>query len=348
MKILLAGGGTLGPVTPLLAMVESWRKRDAEVSFLLAGTPDGPERALAQAYGLAFVAITPVRFPRFFSCEWFVLPVRVVVAFFQSWKLLRRERPDLIFGAGGYSQVPVIFVGWLFRIPSSILQTDVLPLLSNRLSIPFVRNVFVGWDETLRAFPASKTKVVGVPARASLLHGSRERALQHFGLDAKRPTLLVLGGGTGSLWINERLAEIAPQLSREMNVIHITGRGKNLDALRSQGRGYAVIGHVEEGLKDIYAAADLVVARAGMGTISELSALKKPAIIIPLPGSAQEANASALQREGAAVICEQETIGSVELLHEIRRLMADTQERKRLGEAIHRVLNTNFIPNFFV
>lgn len=348
MKILLAGGGTLGPVTPLLAIVEVWRKREATISFLLVGTPDGPERALAKAYGLAFEAITPVRFPRFFSFEWFALPVRTLAALLQSWRLLRRERPNLILGAGGYSQVPVIIVGWLLHIPASILQTDVLPLISNRLVSPFVRHIFVGWDKTLRAFPAGKTQKAGVPVRASLLNGSRARACQRFGLDAQRPTLLVLGGGTGSLWINERLAEIAPQIAREMNVIHITGRGKNLDALQSQGRGYAVIEHVEAGLEDIYAAADLVVARAGMGTISELSALKKPAIIIPLSGSAQEANASALQKEGAAVICEQETIGSVELLHEIRRLMADTQERKRLGEAIHRVLNTNFIPHFFV
>lgn len=341
MKILLAGGGTLGPVTPLLAIVEAWRKRDEHVSFVFAGTPNGPERSLAKAYGIAFYSITSVRFPRFFSFEWFALPVNVLVAILESWKLLWRERPHLIVGAGGYTQVPIILVGWFFRIKSFVLQTDVSPLLSNRLVVPFVEKIFVGFDETLSAFPSDKTEIIGVPVRSSLMSGSRERALQRFGLDAQRPTLLVLGGGTGSLWINEQMSQIATKLAGEMNVIHITGRGKELDALRSYGKGYTVIEQVEDGLGDIYAAADLVVSRAGMGTISELCALEKPVVIIPLPGSSQMENARVLERAQAARVLIQEETSAEKLFQIVHELMENMSARTSLANRLASLLATN-------
>jgi len=339
MMVLLAGGGTLGPVTPLLALAEAWRKQREDISFALVGTQDGPERSLAQASHIPFYAIPSVRLPRFFSMEWFLIPFRAVYALAGAHRLLRAQRPDLIIGAGGFTQVPVMWVGRFLGVPSFLLQTDVRPLLSNRLVASFVKKIFIGFEETMPFFSARKTVQTGVPVRASLKTGSRERACARFGLDGTRPTLLVLGGGTGSLWINERMAEIAPQLVQEMNVIHLTGRGKQLASLTMNG--YASMEQVEDGLADIYAAADLVVARAGMGTISELCALSKPALIIPLPGSAQLENARALARRHAAMVRFQSSTSADDLQEEIRGLISDSAKRKRLSASIHRALNTD-------
>jgi UDP-N-acetylglucosamine--N-acetylmuramyl-(pentapeptide) pyrophosphoryl-undecaprenol N-acetylglucosamine transferase len=339
MKILLAGGGTLGPVTPLLALVEAWRARGEVVEFVFVGTPNGPERVIVQdQYHLPFLSILPVRFPRFFSLEWVLLPFRVVWVMWQSWQILVLEKPEVIVGAGGFTQVPLVIVGWMLKIPSVILQTDVHPLLSTRFCAPFVRQIFVAWSETTGSFPSHKTRVMGIPVRQSLASGSKKRALARFRLDGTKRTMLVFGGGTGSLWINERMAEIASQLKREINVIHILGRGKGLS---SSENGHVAVEYLKEGMEDAYAVADLVVCRGGLGTISELSALRKSAIIIPLPNSAQEKNALLLERHEAARILSQSETTSAEMLEEIRWLMNDAARRQRYGEHIGQLLKTD-------
>ncbi len=341
MKILLAGGGTLGPVTPLLALVEAWRLRSEDVEFVFVGTPNGPERAIVQnQYHLPFFSILPVRFPRFVSLEWFLLPFQMIQALCEAWQLLRREKPDVIIGAGGFTQVPLVGVGWMLQIPSTVLQMDVSPLLSTRLSAPFVRKILVAWAQTAKSFPSNKTRVVGVPVRLSLKSGSRERAFSRFWLDATKRTLLVFGGGTGSLWINEQIAQISAQLKQEMNVIHIMGRGKGSASLNAES-GYVAVEYVEEGMEDAYAAADLVVCRAGLGTISELSALHKPAIIIPLPHSAQEENARLLETDSAARVLLQSETTSEQLLDEIRTLINDDARCAGYAERMGQLLRTD-------
>ncbi len=338
MKILLAGGGTLGPVTPLLALVEAWRKRDPSVAFVLVGTSHGPERLLAKQYHIPFYSLPRVRFSRFVSLEWLWLPFCAVSAVVCAVLVLWRQRPNIIIGAGGFTQVPVILVGRLFGIPAFILQTDVHPLLSNRLVAGFVERIFVGWNQTRDKFPKKKTEVVGVPVRESLLQGSRDRAGQRFRLDPGKQTLLVFGGGTGSRWINERLSEIADQIKQEMNVLWITGRGKYPQMFGDSQDHFVVIG---EEFEDMYAAADVVVARAGLGTISELSALGKPAILIPLPGYGQQENASVVAHAGAARVLNQEELNAPKLLHEIRSLINDLQRREHYRTKIREILPTN-------
>ncbi|MBI5370334.1 UDP-N-acetylglucosamine--N-acetylmuramyl-(pentapeptide) pyrophosphoryl-undecaprenol N-acetylglucosamine transferase [Candidatus Uhrbacteria bacterium] len=342
MKILLAGGGTLGPVTPLLALVEAWRARDPQAQFVFAGTPTGPERSIVERqYHVAFRPIPAVRFERFFSLEWFALPVFVLIALIAAFKMIIQEKPDVIVGAGGYTQVPMIMVGWILHVPSFVFQTDVRPLLSTRLAAPFVHRIYLGWSQTTSFWLHKKMEVLGVPVRASLQTGSRERAIKRFGLDASKKTLLVIGGGTGSLWFNEQLVQIVPQLAQAFNVIHLTGRGKTPRSLEHPPGGYFCAEILDEGMEDAYAAADLVLARAGMGTISELSALGKCAILIPLPHSAQRENAQAMEQGRAARVLDQDQTDASMLLDEIRSLMEDPQKREVYQQRIRVVLRTD-------
>lgn len=342
MKVLLAGGGTLGPVTPLLALVEAWRNQKASVEFVFVGTPDGPERSLVHGrYQIPFLTIPVVRFPRFISFEWLSLPFRCLSALIFSAQILRRQKPDVIVGAGGFTQVPIIIMGKLFGIPSVIFQTDVHPLLSTRFALPFVERVFVAWKETVERLHSPKVELRGVPVRTSLMSGSKENAFRRFGLDPSKKMLLVFGGGTGSLWINEQMGEIAPQIKQEMNVIHITGKGKELRVLREQGTGYVSVEYLEDGMEDVYAAADLVLCRAGLGTISELSRLSKSAIVIPLPHSAQEKNANLLEQNDAARVLLQEETTSSQLLEEIRSLMQDSTRREHQAKRMHELMRTD-------
>lgn len=332
MKILFAGGGTLGPVTPLLAVAEALRAVDTSVQIVWIGTAHGPEKSLVEAAGYPFFALPVARLPRYPSVEWILFPWRMLTAFVGAWRILRRERPDAIGTAGGYTGVPVVKAGWLLHIPIWIHQPDVRPVLSNVVAAPFAKWITVAWEATRASFAASKTDVVGNPTRASLMHGDRARALARFGFSGTRPVLFVMGGGGGSKWINEAIVSLAPRLRDRADVIHVTGHQK------TPASGYAAVKLLDgSDLADAYAAADLVVARAGMGTIGEVSALCKPTILIPLPKSLQEANAMLAASAGTAVVVQQ-TEGSEALWNVLSELLADKEKQRLLSERIRTLL----------
>ncbi|MBI2475373.1 UDP-N-acetylglucosamine--N-acetylmuramyl-(pentapeptide) pyrophosphoryl-undecaprenol N-acetylglucosamine transferase [Candidatus Uhrbacteria bacterium] len=326
MLILLTGGGTLGSVTPLLAIVEAWRKRDASVEFVWIGTQSGPERKLVEEeYAIRFFQIPVARFPRYVSIELLFLPIQFLRALITSVKVITNERPNVVIGAGGFTQVPVILAAWVVRVKSITLQTDVKILLSTKIVSPFVSKVISAWDQ------------FGVPVRDTLSHGSKEKAIAYFHLDKNKPTVLVFGGGTGAEWLNEQIFEIAPQLCQKANVLHITGFRKRGEL--TSVSGYVVVESLGKEMADAYAVADLIVARAGMGTIAELSALRKPAILIPLPNSLQEDNAKAL-RDSARILDQENTTSEI-LLSEIRLLLDDPQAREQYSSRISSVLRTD-------
>lgn len=341
MKILFAGGGTLGPVTPLLAVAEALRKLDPSVEFIWVGTPNGPERSAVDAAGIRFLELPVARLTRYPSVEWISLPANALRAAVGAWNILKRERPNLVASAGGFTGVPLVVAARAFGIPSWLHQSDVRPILSSVLSAPFASWITVAWESTGKAFPSRKTRVVGNPARRSLLAASREDAVRGFGLDPSRPTVLVTGGGGGALWLNHMMETVGADLAAEANVIHLTGRGKLTPALQEFGRNYAVEEQLSGRMADALAASDVVVSRAGMGTISELAACRKPAVIVALPGSPQEDNARVLEEARAALVLRQNATTPQEFLEAIRGLLRDGERRRRLGSAIGSLLPTD-------
>lgn len=326
----------MGPVTPLLAIVEAWRKKDSHTEFIWVGTPHGPERASIEAYGIPFLSLPVARLPRHPSVEWFTFPFVFLFAWFKSIIIISKQMPDLIASAGGYTSVPVVFAGRMFGIPSWLHQQDVRPILTSRILAPWVDRITVAWEQSLSAFPHEKTKWIGNPARSSVLKGSKETALKEFGLDPNKPTVLIVGGGTGSVWINQAMDKIAPKLVVSANILHLSGKGKHF-LQGTQIPGWRVIDFLKE-MNNAYAVADLVVSRAGMGAITELSALSKAVIFIPLPHSAQEDNVRVLA--DAVEVMEQDTSPD-RLLHKIETLLVDVQRRKQLGEKLFRLLRTD-------
>ncbi|MBI4599122.1 UDP-N-acetylglucosamine--N-acetylmuramyl-(pentapeptide) pyrophosphoryl-undecaprenol N-acetylglucosamine transferase [Candidatus Uhrbacteria bacterium] len=342
MKILLAGGGTLGPVMPLLAAAEAWHYLDSETACVWAGTPDGPERELVEGLGMRFYPVSVARLARYPSWEWARLLGRFMRSLMEAWQILKAEQPSLIASAGGYTAVPLVIAGRLRGIPSWIHQQDAVPSLTNRLLAPFAPWITVAWEETLTAFPGKKTSLVGNPVRASLVQFSKKEALARFSLNEDLPTLLVLGGGGGSRWINQQVHTLRPWLVEHANVIHLTGRGK----MEGESVGYSGTGTyltaelLTETMPYAWAAADLVVSRAGMGTLSELAAQAKPSILIPLPHSPQERNAALFEEAGAAAILSQAEMDVGTLKKTIDALLADPARRNDMGQAAAHCLKT--------
>ncbi|MEK7665740.1 MAG: UDP-N-acetylglucosamine--N-acetylmuramyl-(pentapeptide) pyrophosphoryl-undecaprenol N-acetylglucosamine transferase [Patescibacteria group bacterium] len=334
MKIMLTGGGTLGPVTPLIAVVEALRLDDSHVEFVWVGTPHGPEAEVVLAAGISFLALSVPKLTRHAPARWIGIPFGLVLSCVRSLTLLRKEKPDVILSAGGYVSVPIIWMATVLGIPSWIHQQDVRAGLANKLMAPFADRISVAWEKSLADFDSEKTIYLGNPVRASLFFGSRDRGLQAFSFLNSNLTILIMGGGTGSSWINDVIGRIGSELEMNANVLHITGVGKSSTLTHS-------VELVSDGMADVFAMADVVICRAGMGTISELAALKKSAIIIPMPNSHQEDNARILDECGSAIILHQSQTTPQMLLTNVIRLLDDEKKRFELGQRLHHLLKTD-------
>lgn len=344
MKILLSGGWTLGGVTPLLALAEDMKDGN---DFLWIGTTGGPERPVVTAAGMRFVAISSGKIRRYVSIQNIIDLFRVGLGSVQSFFILLRERPDVHVTAGGFVSVPVAVAGWILGVPLVVHQEDLAPLRANLLMSRVAAAVTVTVAEAGTRFARFHPVVVGNPVRQALrsaAQGNRDRLLaarERLGLDPHRPTLVVLGGGTGSLPVNERLVAALPELLPHMQVYHVSGKNKHvgadLDLPDQIARGYHEVEFVTTGMEDVYAAADLVVSRAGFGTLTELAVFKRAALLIPLPRSAQIENAEFCLSHAAAEMLKEAAATPELLTRVILQLIRDTEQRQLLGENLHRL-----------
>ena len=296
--IVFAGGGTLGPVVPLLAVQDAYKERVEAARFHWIGTPQGPERALIVATGAAFHALSAPKLDRTRTYLWPFIAPHLVLATAQAIKLLKDIRPERVFVAGGYVGIPVVYAAKMLGIPVWVHQLDALPLLANKVVAPFAEHISVTWDETRQHFKR-RTEHVGALIRKPQVERGTFAFMQEKHLDPKKPTVFFFGGGTGAVQINTMLASILPDLLKEVNVLHLSGKGKKPENLRSTD-GYAVEELLDGEMARWYAAADIVVCRAGMGTLMELGGYGKPAILMPLSGH-QEENARLYEKRGAAI-----------------------------------------------
>jgi UDP-N-acetylglucosamine--N-acetylmuramyl-(pentapeptide) pyrophosphoryl-undecaprenol N-acetylglucosamine transferase len=329
----LAGGGSGGSATPVLAVAQALRRRDAAVELLYVGTRDGPEAALAAAENIPFAGVATGKLRRYWDVQNVSDPFKVAAGTLEAYKLVRRFKPHVAFAAGGFAAVPPMVAARLTNAYTVIHQQDVEPGLANRLLVPFSSAVTVSLPTSLEHFPRHRTTVTGNPVRNPVLHADPNQAFEALQLEPNVPLLVVTGGGTGALGLNRLIAAAAPRLVNSLQIVHLTGRGRGVNAATDSKR-YRAIEFLLEQMPNLLAAATIVVSRAGMGTLTELAALGKPSLIVPLPGSHQWANARAFEQLGAVEIADQETLTPDSLANRILSLLADGPRRQRLAEAM--------------
>lgn len=347
MKILLVGGGSGGPVIPLLAVAQEIKKTHSQAEFLLVGSKKGPERAMAEKGGLSFLPINAGKLRRYFSFKNIAAPFFTAVGFFQSFKILKEFQPDCVFGAGSFVQVPLVWAAWLLKIPVVLHQQDILPSLANRACQLCAQKITVSFEANLKSFSSGlglfyqkredKIQFTGNPFRSELKEGSKPRGRQFFNLKTDMPTLLVLGGGTGAEYLNKLILTALPSLSKSFQIIHSTGSGKLKQAQFENYHAYEFI----DNMADAYAVADIVLARAGLSTITELSNLKKLSIIVPMPGTHQEANAAFLVHAQAAIVLSQNKIKAEPFVNLLRKLLFATEAQEVLRQGMANVMPRN-------
>ena len=317
--IVLTGGGTAGHVTPNLALLPGLRARGFEAVYV--GSRGGVEHRLALDAGLSYHGVHTGKLRRYASLDNFVDPLRILLGIVEAALLLRRLAPDVVFSKGGFVGVPVVIAAWLNRIPVVVHESDLTPGLANRLSFPFARRICVAFSETANALAGHKVLYTGTPVRRTLLEGSRQRGHQRFGLDAFRTTILVFGGSQGAQAINRLVRDGLPELPSTLQVLHICGPG-NLAADLAERDGYVQVEYLDAEFADAFACADVVVCRAGANSLAELIALRKPAVVIPLPTAASRGdqldNAKLYAEKGYGRVVLQSDLSPARLFEEVQ------------------------------
>lgn len=344
--IILTGGGTGGSVAPVLAIAEIIKHSKLEIHnsmFVWIGTNNGPEKNLVRHHGIEFISIHSGKLRRYFSWKNFSDPFKILLGFFQSLYVLTYMKPSLIISAGSFVSVPVVFAGWLLRIPVLVHQLDSRPGLANKLMAPFAKVVTVTLEKSLKDY-GDKAVLIGAFIRESFrdIKLSKKFIQEKLGLKSEKPAVLVMGGGTGANAINNLVVENINELSKFCQIIHITGKGKQSELnfkLEENFKEYKSFEFLNtDGLIKVFGVADLVVSRAGMATLIELSQLAKPSIIIPMPDSHQEDNAKILSDANAAIVLNQNNLSTSDFVYNIKKLINDDILKKILSDNISTVI----------
>ena len=335
IRIILAGGGTGGSVVPLLGVADEIKNIKPEAEFLFMGTRKGvPEKELVRNKDIPYQSIFSGKFRRYFSLKNIIDPFLILIGFFQSFFIILKFKPKAILSAGGFVSVPIAWAAWFLKKPIFIHQQDIIPGLANKLIAPLAKKITISFDESFKNFSKEKTILTGNPVRKEILQGKKERAIKQFNLKDNLPVLLIIGGGTGALKINEIIVEIVPELVKFCQIIHLTGKGKKIKDKELKFKNYQPYEFLSQEIPDIYQAADLVISRAGLGVLTELSVLKKPMICIPIPDSHQEFNARYFAEQKALVLVNQKTLKPTQLLEKIKQIISSEKQLKDLSNNI--------------
>jgi UDP-N-acetylglucosamine--N-acetylmuramyl-(pentapeptide) pyrophosphoryl-undecaprenol N-acetylglucosamine transferase len=340
MRLLVAGGGTGGHVFPGIALAEEVVTRHPANDVVFVGTARGLEATVVPQAGFPIELIDVKGLKGLGLLQTLKNLLLLPLALVQSVRILRRWRPDIVVGVGGYASGPVVLVAWLLRIPTAVQEQNAIPGFTNRILGRVVRAAFTAFPEAARHFPRRKVYQLGNPIRRTLMENYMRPVAKH-----PTPCLLVFGGSQGAHALNMRVIEALPHLADLRGALRITHQTGARDREQVE-KGYRACGFepdVREFITDMsaaYAQADLVLCRAGATTLAELTVCKKPSILVPFPAAAdnhQVHNARSLVDAGAAVMIEERTLTGEVLANEIRTVLDAPERRERMARAAGRL-----------
>ena len=371
IKILVTGGGTGGHVSPALAVIQTLQELASQEKaagaawtpeFRYVGSRNGVEQGLVEAAGIPFAGVQSGKLRRASTLRGLLTlknladAFRVPVGIGQAIGEVRRFRPDVVLATGGYVSVPPVVAAWLLRCPVLIHEQTVQIGLANQIAARFASRIALTFEGAASELPPGlrrKTFVSGNPVRAAIFGGDAGQAVRRFGFDPADavPTVYVTGGALGASAINRAVEAALPDLLALCRVIHQCGKpdGDRLAGVQaalpeSLKKRYAVVPFVGAEIADIFALADLVVGRSGAGTVTEVAALGKPALFIPLVptgGDEQTRNACRSVGAGAARLLPGRELDGPRLLSEVAALLSDPARLAAMGAAARTLATPN-------
>jgi UDP-N-acetylglucosamine--N-acetylmuramyl-(pentapeptide) pyrophosphoryl-undecaprenol N-acetylglucosamine transferase len=344
-RIVLTGGGTAGHVTPNIALLPALKREGYDIHYI--GSYDGIEKTLIEELDIPYHGISSGKLRRYFDPKNFSDPFKVMKGFFEASSILKKLKPDVIFSKGGFVSVPVVLAAKGKKIPVVIHESDMTPGLANKISIPSAKKVCANFPETVKYLPEGKAILTGTPIRQELFSGNKILGLDFCGFNRSKPVLLVVGGSTGSVVVNEAVRGVLPKLLEKFQVIHLCGKDK-LDSKYENMQGYIQFEYIKKELSDLLDAADVVISRAGANAICELLALRKPNILIPLSAASsrgdQILNAESFERQGYSFVVKEEALTpesllkAVESVYENQASYIETMTESKLNNSIETII----------
>jgi len=351
MKILFTGGGTSGHVFPIVAIVREIRRlypkasQGVPLEFYYVGPKDELNLIYLSQEDFIIKKIVSGKLRRYFSFQNFIdILFKIPFGFLQSLFLLTTIKPNLVFSKGGSGSIAVTYAAGLLKIPVFLHESDVVPGLSNQKTAKWAKKIFISFPGT-EYFDAKKTILTGNPIRKEILDGDKQKSSEIFNLTLSKPIILITGGSQGAGAINDFVLLILNNLLKDYEVIHVTGR-QNLNEISAEAqvvedkeliRYYHPVGFLdEEKIKHAYKSADLIISRAGSGSIFEIAANGKPSILIPLPSAAadhQSKNAYRYAEAGASIVFEQENLTPNFFMDNIQLLFAHPEKLKQMSDS---------------
>ncbi len=354
MRILFTGGGTGGHIYPLVAVARAIKKTNQDTDLLFIG-PNGFSRSILEKNGIRTKIILAGKFRRYFSWKMLIDFLKIPLGLIQAFWYVYLFMPDVVFAKGGYGSFQVAIVSWIYRIPILVHESDAVPGLTNKILFRFSKRIALSFplSNSYLSSHSEKIALIGNPIRTELLKASKEEAYKFFDLRPGRKVILVLGGSQGAQVINEVILKLLGKLTLNFDIIHQCGL-VHLKEMRTFSSvllskydqpHYRLFGFLDEkGLKYAYALADLVISRAGSGTIFEIAALSKPSIIIPLPTAAsdhQKMNAYVYAESGATTVIEQRNLTPNLLLTKIESLLDNPELLAKMSKRAHNFSKIN-------
>lgn len=339
VNVVLAGGGTAGHTSPLIATADRLRTLDPQGSVVAIGTPKGLESRVIPDAGLPLELISPVPMPRKPGLEMALVPMRLNRAVGEAAEKLRRHRADVLVGFGGYVATPAYLAARRLKLPIIVHEQNSVPGLANKVGARFAKAVFTSFPDT----PLANAECIGLPVRESIVTldraAERARSRELFELDPDLPVLLVSGGSQGARSINEAVQEAtADLLAAGVQVLHVLGRNNFSDDMMSvtdqnTGAVYRPVAYVNR-MEQAYAAADLMLGRAGAGTVVETAIAGLPTVFVPLPhGNGEQArNAESLVHAGGGKLIADNALNSTWVGHELPAIIKDAEQLARMSQ----------------
>ncbi len=341
MRVLLAGGGTAGHTSPLLATADALARLDSSVEIIALGTPRGLETRVVPEAGHRLELIPPVPLPRRPSVDLLRVPVRLRKAVSAALEVVDRTRPDVVVGFGGYVSVPAYLAARRRRLPLVVHEANALPGVANRLGARMTAHVATSFPDT----PLRRGRYVGMPIRRMISTldrpAQREEARRTFGLEPDRPTLLVTGGSQGARRLNQSVSGAHKALAAGgVQVLHVVGPSGAASVERGPGEpAYVVVPYVDR-MDLAYAAADLVVCRAGANTVTEVASVGLPAVFVPLPigNGEQELNARPVVDAGGGLLVHDSALTAEWVATTLPEMLTDSDRLREMSIAAENLI----------
>ncbi len=341
IKAIISGGGTGGHIFPALSIANEIKRQepDAEILFVGAKCRMEMEKIPANGYPIEGLWISGINRKKMWKN--FVFPFKLISSILKARKIIRRFKPDFVVGTGGFASGPVLYAAQQKRIPTFIQEQNSYPGITNKLLAKKARKIYTAYDNMERFFEAKKIVKTGNPVRKDLrnLNVDKYDALNKFDLTNGKKTILSIGGSLGAHPINESIRNILDNIkNKDYQIIWQTGKNDFKNYKHLTDKQIKVMAFISD-MPDAYTAADLIVSRAGAGTISELTIIGKPVILVPSPYVAEDhqtKNAKALAENGAAILLPEKKLKE-ELWQAINKIFENKETYNKLSENIKKL-----------